>query len=383
MTFSLDRVVPWGRSYEEYVRMFDLGPAELGGRILGCGDGPAAFQAELHRRGGRGVAVDPLYACSAAEIEQRIAEVRGEVMAQVRANLADFVWTTIASPEQLERRRLAAMAVFLADYEGGRRQGRYVAGVAQALPFAADAFDLALSSHFLLLYAEAVPLAQHRLAIAELLRVAPELRLFPLLELGGAPSRHLEPLLAELGAQGCGLEQRRVAYELQRGGDTMLRIVRPVLDNEAIAALAADFLAQRLPRERWTHQTHLAVGLWHLRRHGRPEALALLRSRIRAHNAAAGIGNDADNGYHETLTRFWLRALAAHEAAHPQATTAGSLALLLRSPLASVDAPLRHYTPERLYSREARAGWLEPDLAPLPSQGAPRDRAEEGQGRAV
>jgi len=366
MTFSLDRVVPWGRSYDEYVRMFDLGPAELGGRILGCGDGPAAFQAELHRRGGRGVAIDPIYAFSAAEIEQRIAATRREVMAQVRANPGDFVWTTIASPDELERQRLAAMATFLADYESGRAQGRYLAGEAQALPFAADAFDLALSSHFLLLYAEAVPLAQHRLAIAELLRVAPEVRIFPLLELGGAPSRHLEPLLAELGNQGFGLEQRRVDYELQRGGDTMLRIVRPVLDNDAIEDLVADFLALRLPRQRWTHQAHLAVGLWHLRRHGEQEALELLRARIPAHNDAIGIVNDADNGYHETLTRFWLRGLAAHEAAHPQVTTAGSLALLVRSPLSSAQAPLRHYTPARLFSPEARAGWLEPDRTPLP-----------------
>lgn len=366
MAFSLDRVVPWGRSYEEYVRMFNLGPAELQGRILGCGDGPAAFQAELHRRGGRGVAIDPLYAFSAAEIEQRIAATRQEVMAQVRANQGDFVWTTIPSPEELERQRLAAMAIFLADYESGRRQGRYVAGEAQALPFAADSFDLALSSHFLLLYAEAVPLAEHRLAIAELLRAAPELRIFPVLELGGAPSRHLEPLLDELGKQGCGLELRRVDYEVQRGGHTLLRILRPVLANEAIEGLAADFLALRLTRQRWTHQAHLAVGLWHLRRHGEQEALGLLRARICALNGAVGIVNDAGNGYHETLTRFWLRLLAAHEAAHPQVTLAGSLALLLRSPLAAAEAPLRYYSAARLFSPEARAGWLEPDLTPLP-----------------
>ena len=116
MAFSLDRVVPWGRSYEEYVRMFNLGPDELGGRILGCGDGPAAFQAELHRRGGRGVAIDPLYAFSAAEIEQRIAATRQEVMAQVRANQGDLVWTPIPTPEDLVGQRLAAMAFFLADY---------------------------------------------------------------------------------------------------------------------------------------------------------------------------------------------------------------------------------------------------------------------------
>jgi len=40
MGFTLAKVVPWGRSYDEYIRMFSLTEADLGLRILGCGDGP-------------------------------------------------------------------------------------------------------------------------------------------------------------------------------------------------------------------------------------------------------------------------------------------------------------------------------------------------------
>ncbi|WP_202405558.1 MULTISPECIES: hypothetical protein [Halomonadaceae] len=50
---ELDHVVPWGRSFEEYQRMFNLAPADLDKRILGCGDGPASFHATLTARGGR------------------------------------------------------------------------------------------------------------------------------------------------------------------------------------------------------------------------------------------------------------------------------------------------------------------------------------------
>lgn len=50
--FRLDKVVPWGRSFEEYVAMFNLTKEDLGRRILGCGDGPAGFNAELTKRGG-------------------------------------------------------------------------------------------------------------------------------------------------------------------------------------------------------------------------------------------------------------------------------------------------------------------------------------------
>ena len=41
MTIRLNEVIPWGRSFEEYRRMFALSDADLAGRILGCGDGPA------------------------------------------------------------------------------------------------------------------------------------------------------------------------------------------------------------------------------------------------------------------------------------------------------------------------------------------------------
>ena len=62
MPFQLQEVVPWGRSFEEYRNMFDLSDQDLKGRILGCGDGPASFNAELTKKGGKVVSVDPLLA---------------------------------------------------------------------------------------------------------------------------------------------------------------------------------------------------------------------------------------------------------------------------------------------------------------------------------
>jgi hypothetical protein len=44
--FTLERVVPWGRSFDEYRRMFVLSSDDLRLRILGCADGPASFNAE-------------------------------------------------------------------------------------------------------------------------------------------------------------------------------------------------------------------------------------------------------------------------------------------------------------------------------------------------
>ena len=84
--FTLDQVVPWGRSFDEYRRMFSLTEAELGRRIVGCGDGPASFNVEATRRGGCVTSVDPLYQWKKADIEERIAVTYDDMLEQTRRN---------------------------------------------------------------------------------------------------------------------------------------------------------------------------------------------------------------------------------------------------------------------------------------------------------
>ena len=126
MPFAIDRVVPWGRTFAEYRAMFDLSAADLGRRILGCGDGPASFNAELTAQGGEVVSVDPLYAVPGAAIERRVSATFEVVMAEVHRNSTDFVWTHVPSVEELGRRRMAAMRRFLSDYPAGVAERRYV-----------------------------------------------------------------------------------------------------------------------------------------------------------------------------------------------------------------------------------------------------------------
>ncbi|MDH4075174.1 MAG: SAM-dependent methyltransferase, partial [Acidimicrobiia bacterium] len=196
--YTLDEVVPWGRSLEEYRRMFALTPSELAGsRMLGCGDGPASFNAELTATGGSVVSVDPIYVFDAAAIGRRVDEVFDTVMAQTLDNLDEFVWgPVVADPDHLARLRRGAMDRFLADYPAGRAGGRYVPGELPALPFADGEFDIAVCSHFLFLYSQHLSFEFHLASVAELCRVAAEVRVFPLLQLGAVPSPHLDGVLA-------------------------------------------------------------------------------------------------------------------------------------------------------------------------------------------
>jgi hypothetical protein len=222
--FTLDEVVPWGRSFDEYCQMFALGDTELARTILGCGDGPAGFNAEATRRGASVVSVDPVYRWEAADIRQRIAATADRVLDEARRNQDEFVWDTIRSVDDLGRLRMAAMSDFLSDYPAGKAQGRYLDAALPALPFSNGSFDLALCSHLLFLYSTQLGESFHLDAIQELCRIAREVRIFPLLALGGRPSPFVDFSVAKIRAAGHDVAIERVAYEFQRGGNQMMCI---------------------------------------------------------------------------------------------------------------------------------------------------------------
>lgn len=226
MPFALDQVVPWGRSFEEYRRMFDLTDADLGRSILGCADGPAAFNTRLTAWGGRVVSCDPLYRYSEDAIERRIHGCFGMVLEQARQNMEAFVWSEyVPDVESLGRVRMKAMQEFLADFTSGKQAGRYVDGELPGLPFRDQEFELAVCSHYLFLY-DSLGADFHSRSMRELVRVAREVRVFPLLQLDGQRSRFVDLVFAESQSAGHTVEVKAVPYEFQRGAKEMLFIRR-------------------------------------------------------------------------------------------------------------------------------------------------------------
>ena len=134
---------------------------------------------------------------------------------------------------------------------------------------------------------------------------------------------------------------------------------------EDIFRLVRRFEDCTLPRGEWTHAAHLTVALWHLLQFDWPEAVGHVRRGIRRYNAAHDIPTTPTGGYHETLTLFWLRTVRAYLEA--ERNEARPLVHLANELVATHDKslPLTHYTRERLFSPEARAHWVAPDLKPL------------------
>lgn len=226
MSVKYQNVVPWGRSFQEYVDMFSLTDEDLDKSILGCGDGPASFNCEMNRKGKSVVSVDPIYELDRESIQKRIDETYSEVLEQTRANQDKFIWKNISSVEELGSIRMNSMNQFLDDFEEGKKQGRYVPGVLPELPFADASFDLVLVSHLLFLYSEQLSFDFHVQAIDELLRVAGEVRIFPLVDLNSRMSMHLDEVIGYLLSSGFNVIEEKVNYEFQKGGNTMLKVIR-------------------------------------------------------------------------------------------------------------------------------------------------------------
>ena len=224
MVMKLDKVVPFGRSLDEYIKMFDLTSKDLSKSILGVGDGPASFNAEGTSNGYKITSIDPIYQFDGIGIQQRFDAVVDNIINQVIATPNNWVWSYHKNPQDLKANRIKALELFLQDYEQGKQAGRYLAQELPCLDLGDRAYDLAICSHFLFLYSEQCDRDFHVAAIQEMLRVSKEVRIFPLLTLMQKTSPHLDFVLNKFNNLEYSTSIVEVPYELQPGANKMLVI---------------------------------------------------------------------------------------------------------------------------------------------------------------
>lgn len=137
------------------------------------------------------------------------------------------------------------------------------------------------------------------------------------------------------------------------------------VSDDDIERIGRGLLDLSLPKSEWTHAAHFAAAFWLLRRPGM-NATRDMPGLIRAYNEATGVRNTDTTGYHETITFASLRAAAAWLAKRPNAALHEALAELLASAFGRSDWLLAYWSKPVLFSLEARRGWVEPNLQPLP-----------------
>jgi hypothetical protein len=134
-----------------------------------------------------------------------------------------------------------------------------------------------------------------------------------------------------------------------------------------IEHIGEGLLARTLPRDEWTHEAHLASTAYLLTRRPDVDIDTQLPGIIRRYNESVGGVNDDTQGYHETITRVFLHGVRLFLAeADPTEPLHELVNALLLSPMGRRDWPLRFYSPERLFSVEARRKLVAPDVAALP-----------------
>jgi hypothetical protein len=139
-----------------------------------------------------------------------------------------------------------------------------------------------------------------------------------------------------------------------------------LLENElTLQRFVEAWKSGKLPKSAWTHAAHVAMAAYFAFDHAADATFAIMKAGILHHNTSVGTPNTEDNGYHETLTRFWssdigefVRSSRFHsrfEGVRAAVTAFGE----------DRDRYRQFYSFDVVRDRRARREWVAPDRNPL------------------
>jgi hypothetical protein len=134
-------------------------------------------------------------------------------------------------------------------------------------------------------------------------------------------------------------------------------------DDAEIEKLVASFENASIEREVWKHAEHLVVALYYANRYDLETATNKMRGGLfNLLTEGFRVDLSKEMPYHETLTVFWMRIVDEFS----RSTNGTPLYEKANSLIEAFDKdyPLRFYTREYLFSDDARARFVEPDLPP-------------------
>ena len=135
-------------------------------------------------------------------------------------------------------------------------------------------------------------------------------------------------------------------------------------DEDEIKKLVAAFEDASIARDVWKHAEHLVVALYYANKYDLETAIAKMKDGLfNLLTVGFKVDLSKEMPYHETLTVFWMRTVsefAGTTNGMPLHEKANSLIETFDK-----DYPLRFYSREFLFSDEARARFVEPDIVPV------------------
>jgi len=137
-----------------------------------------------------------------------------------------------------------------------------------------------------------------------------------------------------------------------------------------IQVIVERFEACDFKLEEFTHTRHLTVAAWYLAHFDVGGALVRMRSGLQRF-----IAHHGKQGYHETITRFWLELIGSYLDEIPENVSLTDKVNLVITRFGSKDMLFQYYTREYVMSETARRDWVEPNLKSIFTKQAVTPRA--------
>lgn len=220
MKLETPLIPSWVHSLDDYQHMFALAEHDLTRSILDYPASISSFNAEMYACGHTVISADSHYNLIPFDMSKHV----DNIIQHLATHLHQYADRIQGEGEKTLENIVNAWnhyaQMFVTDYSHGKLEGRYRVAQLPTLPFADFEFELALCSDLLFRSKEMLP----ERMIAELCRVAHEVRVFPLLDAQGEVSATLGAVMLNLQHANFGVEVREVPYKLQKGSNAMLRI---------------------------------------------------------------------------------------------------------------------------------------------------------------
>lgn len=212
----------WGRTLEEYRKIFSLYKLTPQTKIISIADGPSTFNLQLREIGLQAISVDPIYNLSVDNLKACFEESYLFNKNFFYQYPDKFNLTSSEEVETLLSKRRKTFENFINDYIQNRNN--YQFGKLPALNFNSKSFDLCLCSNFLFLFEHLFDFDFHLNSIKELLRIGSEVRIFPLYNNNGQLSNYVSEITEYLSENNFKWTIESNDYHIYKYGNRFLKI---------------------------------------------------------------------------------------------------------------------------------------------------------------
>lgn len=122
--------------------------------------------------------------------------------------------------------------------------------------------------------------------------------------------------------------------------------------------------AGRLTKAEWTHAAHVGTAAYYAFDLEAEALFYRMKSGIIHHNESVGTANTEDNGYHETLTRFWVETIGELVRSRCFSTRFEAVTHATELFGEARDRHRFYYSFDVVKDRRARREWIKPDRTP-------------------